>query len=144
MQLKPFTEHIRKTLAINPEPHSLKVSENRWMSFGYALAGFLHMLRYAKNLRIQLIAVLVVLIVGLWLELSRLEWVMLTLVIGLNIFAEFMNAAIEATVNLISPEFHLMAQLAKDIAAGAVLLTTFTALIVALLIFGAPLLEKFT
>jgi diacylglycerol kinase (ATP) len=64
------------------------------------------------------------------------------LILGLNWFAEFVNAAIEAAVNLASPEFHPMAQVAKDVAAGSVLLLTFVAIIMGLLIFLPPLLEK--
>src|SRR5689334_20527405 len=64
---KDIRNHIQQTLAIDPARYSLKVSENRVASFGYALAGCLHMLRYAKNVRIQLLATLFVGGVGLWL-----------------------------------------------------------------------------
>lgn len=142
MKIKPITEHIQKTLAINPAGHSAKISENRFTSFGYALAGLLHMLRYAKNVRIQLLAAGVVLMVGLWLGLGALEWAVLTLVIGMNMLAEFLNAAIEATVNLATTDYHPMAQLAKDIGAGAVLLTTLVALIIAGLLLAPPLYTR--
>lgn len=141
---KPFSQHIRSTLTIQPERHSLQISENRWLSFGYALAGLLHMIRYAKNLRIQALITLMVIVVGIWLALEPLSWAVLVLVIALNLMAEFINAAIEAVVNLASPEFHEMAQLAKDIAAGAVLLSSLTALLIGLLVFVPPLMEKFT
>ena len=140
--MKSITEHIRRTLAINPEQYSAGVSQNRVRSFGYALAGCLHMLRYAKNVRIQVLATLIVIAVSFWLGLSRLEWAMIVLSIGLNWFAEFMNAAIESTVNLISPEYHPMAQIAKDVAAGAALVTSITALVIAMLVFAPPLWEK--
>jgi len=137
--LKFLQSHLRQTLALNPQAHSPQVSTNRWRSFVYALAGFMHMLRYAKNLRIQLLAAWVVGLGGLALGLSRVELVLLLLTVTLNILAEFLNAAVEAVVNLASPAYHPMAQVAKDIAAGAVLLTTFMALGVAVLLFGPPL-----
>lgn len=100
------------------------------------------MLRYAKNLRIQAGATILVLLLGLWLGVSRLEWAILCLVIGLNWLAEFWNASIEAVVNLASPDFHPMAQLAKDIAAGAVLLSALLSLIIALLLLLPSLWNK--
>lgn len=135
-------DHIRSTLAINPARYSQKVSENRFTSFGYALAGCLHMLRYAKNVRIQLLATGVVVALGVWLSLEAVEWAVIVLVIGLNWFAEFLNAAIEAAVNLASQEKHEMAQLAKDIAAGSVLVTTLLAVIIAALLLVPPLAQK--
>ena len=135
-------QHIRSTLAIQPDDHSLKVSPDRFQSFGYALAGLLHMLRYAKNIRIQVLATAVVIGMSLWLALPRLEIAVLILVIGMNWFAEFVNAAIEAVVNLVTVDYHEMAQLAKDIAAGSVLLMTIVSVIIAALLFIPPLVEK--
>jgi diacylglycerol kinase len=137
--LRFLQSYLRRTLSLNPQAHSAQVSENRWRSFVYALAGFVHMLRYAKNLRIQLLAALVVGLGGLALGLSRVELVLLLLTVTLNMLAEFLNAAVEAVVNLSSPAHHPMAQVAKDVAAGAVLLTTLMALGVAALLFGPPL-----
>jgi diacylglycerol kinase len=134
--------HIRSTLAIDPARYSQKVSENRLNSFVYALAGCLHMLRYAKNVRIQIAATLLVMVVSLWLGLSRIELAIIVLVIGLNWFAEFMNAAVESAINLASPDYHELAQMGKAVAAGAVLLTTLISLIIGLLLIAPPLWEK--
>jgi diacylglycerol kinase len=142
MKIEPLLDHIRKTLAIDPQSHSLKVSENRLTSFTYALAGCLHMLHYAKNVHIQATVTLIVLGVGLWVGLKRVEWAIIVLVIGLNWFAEFMNAAIEMVVNLATPEYHDMARVAKDVAAGAVLVMTVVAVLIALLLLAPPLWEK--
>jgi diacylglycerol kinase len=100
------------------------------------------MLRYSKNLRIQAVVTVIVCIIGFWLEISRIEWALIVLIIGLNWFAEFVNTAIEAAVNLASPDFHPMAQVAKDVAAGSVLLLTIIAVIMGALIFIPPFWEK--
>ncbi|MBZ0304641.1 MAG: diacylglycerol kinase family protein [Anaerolineae bacterium] len=140
--IKKVTNHIHSTLRINPEAYSERVSPNRVQSFGYALAGILHMLRYAKNVRLQILAALLVFIMAAWLRLNTVEWAVIVIVIMLNGFAEFVNAAIEATINMIGSGYHPMAQVAKDVAAGSVLLMTLMAVAVGLLIIGPPLWEK--
>ncbi len=135
-------DHVKKTLRIRMDGYSYQLSRGRWRSFVYALAGCLHMMRYAKNVRIQALATLLVLILGLWLGLDNTTWAILVLVIGLNGLAEFMNAAIEATVNIAAPEYHPMAHLAKDIGAGAALLAAVMALIIACLLLLPPLWDK--
>ena len=137
-----YFEHLQQTLAIDPDAYSAKVSENRASSLMYALAGCLHMLRYAKNVRIQLIATVIVVILGIWLGLDAIAWAILVITIGINIVAEFMNAAIEASVNLTTSEQQPMAQMAKDVAAGAVLVATIVSVIVGLLVLAPPLWEK--
>ena len=139
---KFIPEHLRKTLAIDPDAFSAQTSRNRAVSFGYALAGIAHTLRYSKNARIQALATVIVCLFGFWLEISRVEWALIVLILGLNWFAELVNTAIEAAVNLASPDFHPMAQVAKDVAAGSVLLLTLVAVIIGLLIFLPPLAEK--
>lgn len=135
-------QQIRSTLAIDPAYYSAKVSTSRFASFGYALAGIIHMLRYAKNVRIQALATVIIFGVCLWLQLDRVEWAIMVVVIALNWFAEFVNAAIEAAVNLSSPEPHPMGQVAKDVAAGAVLLITLASVMVGLLLLAPPLWER--
>ncbi len=142
MTMKKVADHIYSTLHIDPEAYSERVSPNRIQSFGYALAGILHMLRYAKNVRLQMLATLIVFGFAYWLELSTVEWSIIILVIALNGFAEFVNAALEATINMIGSEYHPMAQVAKDVAAGSVLLMTLTAVVIGLLFMGPPLWEK--
>ena len=135
-------DHLQKTLAIDPDAFSVKTSRNRVVSFGYAAAGIAHMLRYSINLRIQALATVLVCIIGFWLDISRIEWALMALVIGLNWFAEFVNTAVESAVNLASPDYHPMAQVAKDVAAGAVLLMTIIAVIMGALIYLPPFWEK--
>lgn len=133
---------IRETLAINPEHHSLKVSHSRLASLRYAVAGLLHMLRYAKNIRIQAIATVIVIGFAMWLSVSVTDMAILILTVGVVWLAEFGNAAIEAAINITSPSYHPMARVGKDIAAGGVLLSVIMAVIIGLLILGPPLLNR--
>lgn len=133
---------ILETLAIDPAQHSLKVSRGRLASFRYAVAGLLHMLRYAKNIRIQAVATMIVLGVGVWLALPARDIAVLVLTIGVVWLAEFVNAAVEAAINIASPDYHPMARVGKDIAAGGVLLSVMISAGVGLLLLGPPLLDR--
>src|SRR5258708_24192565 len=111
-------------------------------SLRYALAGWLYVLRYQKNTRIQAFFTVLVFAVGLWLGLHPLDWAILVVTITINWIAEFTNAALEAVVNVASPELHPMATVCKDVAAATALLAAVSSLIVGALIIGPPLLEK--
>ncbi len=130
------------TLAAKPEHFSPITSTSRLKSLRYALAGWLYMLRYQRNTRIQAAVTVVVFALGLWLGLRPLDWAILILTITINWMGEFINAALEAAVNLASQEIHPMARVAKDVGAAAVLLAAVAALIIAALVLGPPLLER--
>jgi diacylglycerol kinase len=98
-----------------------------------------HVLRTQRNARIHLSLALAVIVLGLWLGLSRIEWAIIVLTIGLVLAAEAFNTVAEAAVDLATDEYHPLAKIAKDVAAGAVLLMAITAAIVGLLILGPPL-----
>ena len=125
-----------------PAETSYRVSQSRRQSLGFALAGIATMLRHQKNTRIMLLATLAVLAVGMWLGMDGLRWAVLTLVIAQVWIAEFINAAIEAAVDLQTQACHPLAKRAKDVAAGAVLLSSLAAAIIGLLLLGPGLHEK--
>ena len=108
-------------------------------SFKYAFSGVWHVLRTQRNARIHLSLALVAIVLGLWLGLSRIEWAIIVLTIGLVLAAESFNTVAEAAVDLATAEYHPLAKIAKDVAAGAVLLMAITAVVVGLLILGPPL-----
>ena len=108
-------------------------------SFKYAFSGMWHVLRTQRNARIHLSLALVVIVLGLWLGLSRIEWAIIVLTIGLVLAAESFNTVAEAAVDQATAEYHPLAKIAKDVAAGAVLLMAITAVVVGLLILGPPL-----
>lgn len=140
--LRKWLENLTSTARINPENYAAQVSPNRFMSLGYALAGWLYMLRWQKNTRIMSVASLIIFLMALWLGISRVEWAIIILTITMVWLAEFVNAGIEAAVDLASPDMHPMAQVGKDVSSAAVLLGVVASVVIGLLILGPPLLVK--
>jgi diacylglycerol kinase (ATP) len=116
-------------------------SRNRWHSFSAAAHGVAYTLRTQRNTRIELAAAAAVVGAGLWLRIRPLEWAVLALTIAVILALEAVNSAIEALVDLVSPDYHDLARIAKDCAAGAMLLAVLGSLGVAAAIFGPPLAE---
>ena len=100
------------------------------------------MLRYQKNTRIMLAAAVIAVALALWLGLAADHCAILILAIGGVWLAEFINAAIEATVNLSAPDIQPMAKVAKDVAAGATLVAVVVAVLVGCLLLLPPLTER--
>lgn len=139
---KDWFEKVTSTAKIDPADYAAQVSPNRWNSLGYALGGWLYMLRRQKNTRIMSIFSLIIVGLAFWVGISRIEWAILILTITIVWLTEFLNAGIEAAVDLASPEIHPMAQVGKDVASAAVLLGVVASSIIGLLILGPPLLVK--
>lgn len=141
-KLHKMLDALTSTMKINPDEYGLNVSPNRVQSLGYALAGWLYMLRYQKNTRIMSVSSIIIFVLALWLQVDFTSLAILVLTITAVWMAEFLNAAVEAVVNLASPGFHPMAKVAKDVAAAAVLLGAVASIVVGLLLLGPPLLHK--
>jgi diacylglycerol kinase (ATP) len=109
-------------------------------SFRFATAGIIDLVRTQPNARVHLGLGGVVLLLAFWLGISRVELAILILTIGTVLVAEAVNTAVEVTVDLSSPSMHPLARLAKDVAAGAVLLSALTAIAVGALILGPRIL----
>lgn len=137
-----FHPDTLETLNARPEDYSPIVSKSRLKSLRYALAGWLYMLRYQKNTRIQAVFSVAVMALAFWLGLPPRDWAVLVIIITLNWMAEFINAALEAAVNLASPQLHPMARVCKDVGAAAVLLAAVAAVLVGAFILAPPLLER--
>jgi diacylglycerol kinase (ATP) len=112
---------------------------SRLASFRYAFAGWWFVLRTQHNAWIHAAASVAILAVALWLGLGRIEWAILIFTIALVWVAEFFNTAVEAFVDLLSPDIHPLAKAAKDIAAAAVLIAALAAVVVGLLVMGPQL-----
>lgn len=108
-----------------------------------ALQGMVYTFRTQRHMRFHLYVVLIVTLLGFFFNLRLREMLILLFVISLVLVAEMFNSAIEATVDLVQPTYHPMAKFAKDIAAGAVLITTIIAIVVgALMLLGESRWEE--
>jgi diacylglycerol kinase len=108
-------------------------------SFRFAGAGVAYLFRTQRNARIHAAVGIAVVAVAGWLRVSRAEWAVLFLTIAAVVILEGLNTAIEAAVDLASPGYHPLAKVAKDVAAGMVLIAAVAAAAVGLLILGPPL-----
>ena len=109
-------------------------------SFGYALRGLWTLLATQANARVHVGASVLVIVAGFWFGLTRLEWCAIVAAIGLVCTAEGLNTAFEFLTDLVSPEHHPLAEKAKDVAAGAVLVASIAAAVIGAIIFGPKLL----
>ena len=104
-------------------------------SFGYALMGIYIATREQLNIKIHFLAVIVVTCAGIFFHITAYEWCLVVICYGMVLTAELFNSAIENVVDLISPGHHPLAGKAKDIAAGAVLVSAVCTAVVSLFIF---------
>jgi diacylglycerol kinase (ATP) len=104
-------------------------------SFNFAFEGIIHVLRTQRNMRIHFMIAAGVLIAALIVGVSRLELVILLMAISFVLIAEMINSALEAGIDVATTSFDPLAKLAKDIAAGAVLIATINAVAVGYLVF---------
>ena len=111
-------------------------------SFRNAFSGISYALRTQRNARIHLGITLAVLVLGTWLRIGAEDWVPLIIAAGLVWTAELVNTALEAAIDLASPQEHALAKTSKDVSAGAVLLAATAAVVVGILILGPPLLTR--
>ncbi|WP_409289343.1 diacylglycerol kinase family protein [Peribacillus sp. SCS-37] len=110
----------------------------------YALRGILTGFRQERNVRIHAAVTVLVLIFGWFFSLNATEWLFILAAIGGTIALELVNSAIERTVDLAVKEYHPLAEQAKDMAAGAVLVYTIFSILVGIIIFVPKLVEIYT
>ncbi len=108
-------------------------------SFSYAIEGIRHAFKTERNLRIHFLATTLVLLFAVLLGLTKIEMIILFFTISLVIIMELVNTVIEHLVDLVSPHYSAKAKVAKNVAAGAVLVTAINAVMVGLLIFSSRL-----
>lgn len=114
------------------EKFSLRARAN---SFGYAFKGIRNLLRYEHNTIIHLVATVMVIVAGLWLQLERWEWTAIVIVTGFVWVTEILNTCVERTMDFISMEKDPKIGAIKDLAAGAVLIAALTAVTAGAFIF---------
>ena len=118
--------------------------KSRAHSFRFAFHGWWFVIRTQKNAWIHAIVSIIVIFLGLWLSLSAGDWAVIIIAIAMVWTAEFLNTALEAVVDLASPESNHLAKVGKDVGAAAVLIAASSSAIIGLLILGPPLWERLT
>jgi diacylglycerol kinase (ATP) len=118
-----------------PSSREKRTLKKRMRSFGFAWNGIRLMFATQPNAVIHFIAMVLVVVLGFFFQISLTEWALVVFAIGLVLSAEAFNTALENLVDLASPEYNERAGRVKDIAAGAVLLAAICAVIIGLIIF---------
>jgi diacylglycerol kinase (ATP) len=111
-------------------------------SFNFAIEGIVHVLRTQRNMRVHFAVAVVVLVLAVVVGVSKLELITLLIAIAFVLVAEMINTAIEGAIDAATTTFDPMAKLAKDIAAGAVLIASVTAVAVGYLVFAGKAADK--
>ena len=108
----------------------------RAKSFVHASRGIKVFLKTTHNSWIHVTIFFAAIVLGMYFKITNTEWMMLIFASGLVFVSEAFNTAIEIDIDLTSPEYHPYAKDTKDVAAGAVLISAITAIIIGLFIFG--------
>jgi diacylglycerol kinase len=109
-------------------------------SFSHAGRGLWLFVRTTPNAWIHILAFALVIVLGFWFKITLIEWALITFAGAFVLTAEAFNTAIEIDIDLTSPEYHPYARDTKDVAAGAVLISTCAAVVIGVLIFGQYLI----
>ena len=104
-------------------------------SFKYAFEGIFTGIKKEQNMKIHMVIMILVIIFGILFKISKIEWIICIALFGLVISMELINTAIENTVDLITKEKNEQAKIAKDVAAGAVLISAIYAIVVGVIVF---------
>jgi diacylglycerol kinase len=110
-------------------------------SFVFAWAGIVDFFKNHRNAQFHLFATIILVVLGFYFGLSKLEWMAIVVCIFMVTALEAMNSAVEYLTDLVSPDYHPLAGKVKDMAAGAVLLAAMGAAIIGIMVFGPYLLQ---
>ena len=134
-----------KSASIEPKVRNLawQVAPNLFLSFKYAWAGVCYAFTTQRNFRIHTLVGIVAVSLGAWLSVSAVEMAVITMTCAIVMVLELVNTAIESVVDLtVKQSYHELAKIAKDCAAGAVLISAIAAVIVAAFILLPPLAQR--
>src|SRR5689334_1306012 len=129
-------------MSLPPLPrYSQKGAWERFLAgFAYAFSGLWYAIRTQRNMRIHTLIAALAITLGLVLHISALELAIVFLAIAGMFVSELFNTALELCVDLASPEYHPLAKIAKDVAAGAVLVNAMLAIVIGICVFVPHLL----
>lgn len=120
----------------------LKVKTKKLVnSFKYAFQGFFAAFKTERNMKIHMFIMIAVILVGFWLKISTIEWIICIMLFGAVIGAELINTAIEKTVDIVMPYRNKDAKLAKDLSAAGVLVVAISSAIVGFIIFIPKIID---
>lgn len=105
-------------------------------SLRYALEGIAYCTKTQRNMKIHFVFAIIALLAGIIIQISRLEFIIIIMVISMVFICEIFNTAIEKAVDTTTQEYHPIAKIAKDVAASAVLVSVINAIAVGCMIFG--------
>jgi diacylglycerol kinase (ATP) len=111
-------------------------------SVNYAFEGIIHVLRTQRNMRIHFVVAIAVIVLALTVAVSRIDLIALLISITFVLIAEMINSAIEGAIDVATTSFDPLAKLAKDVAAGAVLIASLNAVAVGYLVFSAKVADR--
>lgn len=134
MSEEPAKEGLLRVFRRHPKDALPPQGSLRW-SFTWAFEGIVYVLRTQRNMRIHMAAGSLALLLALMLGVTRLEFIAVLGAVSLVLIAEMVNTAIEAAIDALVTHYHPLVKVAKDVAAGAVLVATANALAVAYLVF---------
>jgi diacylglycerol kinase len=110
-------------------------TEDFFKSQGYARNGIKLIFKNERNFRIELVITILVILAGVFFKISHFEWIAISLVISMVLISETINSAIEALCDTVSQDFKINVKYAKDVSAGAVLVSALVSVITGLIIF---------
>jgi diacylglycerol kinase len=113
--------------------------QSRAQAFRCAFAGWWFVLRTQRNAWIHLVASVAVFLLCFWLQIPLRDWAIIVIAVSMVWTSEFINTALEAIVDLASPQQHHLARIGKDVGAAAVLIASLSSILIGLLILGPPL-----
>ena len=119
-------------------------SSSFFKSFKYAFDGLGSAFKTQRNLRIHVSVGTIAILIGLWLKISRADWAILIITIGIVLSLELLNTSLEAVVDLVSPEYHPLAKKSKDVGAASVLVGAIMSVVIGILVLGPPLIQFLT
>ena len=129
--------------SVDSTPLNYHTNINFWrgrqLSLTAAWEGVVYIIRTQPNVWIELTALSVVVVAGVWFGIDALEWGLLGLTVAMILALEAVNTAVETVIDLVSPQYHPLAKIAKDTAAGALVIAVLGSIFVAACIFGPRL-----
>jgi len=123
----------------DPGPPQHKPPQSEWAkfiaSFGHAFRGLWYALRTQRNARVHVSVAILAILLGIVLRITAVEFAMVFVAITGVFLAEMFNTVFELCVDLASPDYHPLAKIAKDVAAGAVLLSAMLSIVIGVFVF---------